>query len=47
MKWRSTTSPSGRLHAEMASTGLPGIPGIAPDVRRRVRAAELEVIEVK
>jgi hypothetical protein len=24
-----------------------GIPGIAPDVRRRVRAADVEVIEVK
>jgi hypothetical protein len=44
---KPTTSPSGRLHAEMASAGLPGIPGIAPDVRRRVRAADVEVIEVK
>ena len=36
-----------RLHAEIASAGLPGIPGIAADMRRRVRAADVEVIEVK
>jgi len=31
----------------MASAGLPGIPAIAADMRRRVRAADVEVIEVK
>jgi hypothetical protein len=35
----------GRLHAEIASAGLPGIPGIAADMRRQVRAADVEVIE--
>jgi hypothetical protein len=36
-----------RRHAEMAGAGLPGIPGIAADMRWRVRAADVEVIEVK
>ena len=47
---KPTTSPSGvrkRLRAEMTGAGLPGISGGTTDMRRWVRAADVEMIEGK